>query len=91
DLVCFLPRWNEKQIGQLLDSRINKQLEKPLSFEGLIVPKQWDQDEMSEEDRAKQGFYRILWHYSDGNPTVALRFFRLSINRNKETEQAVVR
>ncbi|EGU30620.1 AAA family ATPase [Vibrio scophthalmi] len=91
DLVCFLPRWNEKQIGQLLDSRINKDLEKPLSFEGLVVPKQWDQDEMSEEERAKQGFYRILWHYSDGNPTVALRFFRLSINRNKETDQAVVR
>ncbi|RJX66458.1 ATP-binding protein [Vibrio sinensis] len=91
DLVCFLPRWNEKQIGELLDSRINKDLEKPLSFEGLVVPKQWDQDEMSEEERAKQGFYRILWHYSDGNPTVALRFFRLSINRNKETDQAVVR
>ncbi len=91
DLVCFLPRWSEKQIAQLLDSRINQELDKPLSFEGLVVPKQWDQDEMSEEERAKQGFYRILWHYSDGNPTVALRFFRLSIHRNKETEQAVVR
>ncbi|ROV60790.1 ATP-binding protein [Vibrio ponticus] len=91
DLVCFLPRWNEKQIAELLDSRINQELEKPLSFEGLVVPKQWDQDDLSEEERAKLGFYRILWHYSDGNPTVALRFFRLSINRNKETDQAVVR
>ncbi|WP_114764422.1 ATP-binding protein [Vibrio rhodolitus] len=91
DLVCFLPRWNEKQIAELLNSRINKELEKPLSFEGLVVPKQWDQDDLSEEERAKLGFYRILWHYSDGNPTVALRFFRLSINRNKETDQAVVR
>ncbi|OLQ88381.1 AAA family ATPase [Vibrio panuliri] len=91
DLVCFLPRWSEKQIAQLLDSRINQEVDKPLSFEGLVVPKQWDQDEMSEEERAKQGFYRILWHYSDGNPTVALRFFRLSIHRNKETGQAVVR
>ena len=91
DLVCFLPRWSEKQVGDLLNSRINQKLDKPLSFEGLVVPKQWDQYDMSEEDRAKQGFYRILWHYSDGNPTVALRFFRLSINRNKETDQAVVR
>lgn len=91
DLVCFLPRWTEKQVGELLTSRINTQLEKPLSFDGLVVPKQWDQDEMSEEERARQGFYRILWHYSDGNPTVALRFFRLSLNRNKETDQAVVR
>ncbi|EAQ54343.1 MULTISPECIES: ATP-binding protein [Vibrio] len=91
DLVCFLPRWTEKQVGELLNSRINTELEKPLSFDGLVVPKQWDQDDMSEEERARQGFYRILWHYSDGNPTVALRFFRLSLNRNKETDQAVVR
>jgi hypothetical protein len=75
----------------LLTSRINTELDKPLSFDGLVVPKQWDQDDMSEEERARQGFYRILWHYSDGNPTVALRFFRLSLNRNKETDQAVVR
>ncbi|WP_454441452.1 ATP-binding protein [Vibrio bathopelagicus] len=91
DFVCFLPRWTEKQIGELLTSRINTELEKPLSFDGLVVPKQWDQDEMTEEERARQGFYRILWHYSDGNPTVALRFFRLSLNRNKDTDQAVVR
>ncbi|KZX67661.1 AAA family ATPase [Vibrio sp. HI00D65] len=91
DLVCFLPRWTEKQVGELLTSRINTELEKPLSFDGLVVPKQWDQEDMSEEERARQGFYRILWHYSDGNPTVALRFFRLSLNRNKETDQAVVR
>ncbi|PMI83296.1 AAA family ATPase, partial [Vibrio splendidus] len=63
DLVCFLPRWTEKQVGDLLNSRINTELEKPLSFDGLVVPKQWDQDDMSEEERARQGFYRILWHY----------------------------
>ncbi|NGZ16207.1 ATP-binding protein [Vibrio aestuarianus] len=91
DWVSFLPRWNEKQIQQLLDSRINRDIETPISFEGLVVPKQWDQEEITEEERAKQGFYRILWHYSDGNPTVALRFFRLSLNRNKETDQVVVR
>lgn len=85
DLVTMLPRWNEKQLHALLDSRINKELESPVCFEGLVVPKQWDQDDSSDEERAKQGFYRILWHYSDGNPTVALRFFRRSLNRNKET------
>ncbi|HAU8294440.1 TPA: ATP-binding protein [Vibrio vulnificus] len=91
DWVSFLPRWNEKQISALLDSRVNQDIENPLSFDGLVVPKQWDQEETSEEERAKQGFYRILWHYSDGNPTVALRFFRLSLRRNKESESVVVR
>lgn len=91
DLVCFLPRWTEKQIHQLLDTRINQPEQKTLSFEGLVVPKQWDQEEVTEEERAKQGFYRILWHYSDGNPTVALRFFRLSLNRDKRTQQVFIR
>ncbi|MBW3697838.1 ATP-binding protein [Vibrio sp. T187] len=91
DLVTFLPKWTETQIEALLNTRINQNEDFPLSFEGLTVPKQWDQQEVSEEERAKQGFYRILWHYSDGNPTVALRFFRLSLNRHKETEQVYVR
>ncbi|MCF7363928.1 MULTISPECIES: AAA family ATPase [Vibrio] len=85
DWVTVLPRWNEKQMVNLLDSRINREIESPVSFEGLVVPRQWDQDDSSDDERAKQGFYRILWHYSDGNPTVALRFFRRSLNRNKET------
>lgn len=91
DWVAFLPRWSEEQIGGLLDSRINQDENFTVSFEGLTVPKQWDNDSESEEDRAKQGFYRILWHYSDGNPTVALRFFRFSLKRNKETDNVVVR
>ncbi len=91
DLVTMLPRWSEKQMHSLLDSRINKDIESPVCFEGLVVPKQWDQDDTSDEERAKQGFYRILWHYADGNPTVALRFFRRSLNRNKETGAVNVR
>ncbi|AYV19766.1 ATP-binding protein [Vibrio mediterranei] len=91
DWVAFLPKWSEEQIGALLDSRINQGPEHKVGFEGLVVPKQWDNDSESEEDRAKQGFYRILWHYSDGNPTVALRFFRFSLRRNKDTDAVVVR
>ncbi|MCK6264977.1 ATP-binding protein [Vibrio sp. ZSDE26] len=91
DWVAFMPRWSELQIQELLDSRINTQIENPLSFEGLVVPKQWDQEDITEAERARKGFYRILWHYSDGNPTVALRFFRLSLNRDKETKQVKVR
>ncbi len=85
DWVAMLPRWTEKQMHALLDSRINDNVDSPVSFDGLVVPRQWDQDDSSDDERAKQGFYRILWHYSDGNPTVALRFFRRSLNRNKET------
>ncbi|WP_086980935.1 ATP-binding protein [Vibrio aphrogenes] len=91
DLVTFLPRWSETQITQLLDSRLNQNVENPVSFDDLNLPKQWDQDDISEEERAKQGFYRILWHYADGNPTVALRFFRLSLRKDQQTDKVVVR
>ncbi|MCG9698201.1 ATP-binding protein [Shewanella sp. Isolate11] len=91
DHVVFLPRWSEAQIAELLASRINTDIEKPVTFEGLVVPKQWDQDEITEEERARIGFFRILWHYADGNPTVALRFFRLSLRRDKTTNDVVVR
>ncbi|MFV0575451.1 MAG: ATP-binding protein [Vibrio sp.] len=91
DLVTFLPRWSESQISELLDSRLNQKIEHPVSFDDLNLPKQWDQDDVTEEERARYGFYRILWHYADGNPTVALRFFRLSLRKDQKTEKVVVR
>lgn len=91
DLVTFMPRWSESQISSLLDSRLNQDIEHPVSFDDLSLPKQWDQDDVSEEERARHGFYRILWHYADGNPTVALRFFRLSLRKDTKTEKVVVR
>ncbi|MDN2481079.1 ATP-binding protein [Vibrio agarivorans] len=91
DWVTFLPRWSEKQIHTLLETRVNQSNDNAISFEGIVVPKQWEQDDTSEEQRAKQGFYRILWHYSDGNPTVALRFMRYSLHRDKTNNEVVVR
>lgn len=91
DWVSFLPRWSEKQIHSLLETRVNQSEAASVSFEGIVVPKQWEQDDTSEEQRAKQGFYRILWHYSDGNPTVALRCMRYSLHRDKSNNEVVVR
>ncbi|WP_299803557.1 AAA family ATPase [uncultured Shewanella sp.] len=91
DKVIAMPRWNEKQIATLLSSRITIEGEYGLSFEGLKLPKQWDEQDLSEQQRAEQGFYRILWDYSDGNPTVALRFFRMSLNKDKTSGKVFVR
>jgi hypothetical protein len=91
DLVSFMPRWNEQQINQLLNTRVATDGEYGISFEGLLLPRQWDKDELSEEERSCNGFYRILWDYSDGNPTVALRFFRRSLFKNKKSGKTQVR
>ncbi|GIU44989.1 ATPase AAA [Shewanella sairae] len=91
DKVIAMPRWNEKQIAALLSSRIETKGELAVSFAGLKLPKQWDEQELSELQRAEQGFYRILWDYSDGNPSVALRFFRLSLHKDKTNNKVFVR
>lgn len=84
DLVTFMPRWKESQINELMQSRVSEQGEFAISFEGLALPRQWDKGDLSEEERARDGYYRILWDYSDGNPTVALRFFRRSLFEDKQ-------
>ncbi|WP_095497235.1 ATP-binding protein [Paraferrimonas haliotis] len=91
DKVLALPRWSEQQIADLLQTRIAKEGEHAISFAGLKLPKQWDEQDLTEEERAEMGFYRILWDYSDGNPTVALRFFRMSLHRDKTDDQVYVR
>lgn len=84
DLVTFMPRWKEQEVNQLLQSRVSEKGEFGITFEGLALPRQWDKDDLSEEERARNGFYRILWDYSDGNPTVSLRFFRRSLFEDKQ-------
>ncbi len=91
DKVIAMPRWNETQIAALLSSRMTNDGDNVLSFAGLKLPKQWDEQELSEIERAEQGFYRILWDYSDGNPSVALRFFRQSLHQDKTTGEVFVR
>jgi hypothetical protein len=91
DKVVAMPRWSETQIAALLSSRIDMDGEHALSFAGLKLPKQWDEHELTEKQRAEQGFYRILWDYSDGNPSVALRFFRQSLHQDKISGEVFVR
>ena len=90
DSVEFMPRWNEKAITELLDTRINNG-EYKISFKGLALPRIWGNEEMSPEERAKKGFFRMLWDFSDGNPTVALRFFRRSLFRSTKANEAQVK
>lgn len=51
-----MPRWSESQIASLLDTRLNQNIENPVSFDDLNLPKQWDQDDVSEEERSRHGF-----------------------------------
>jgi hypothetical protein len=78
DQTLRLGPWTEEQIGRLIQTRTKKAGLDP-SFEGLVVPRQYDDSDGEQEGRSEIGFYRILWDYADGNPRVAALFWSRSL------------
>ena len=76
--VVELPRWTEKQLGNLIRKRCDVAEIDP-SFEGLVVPSQVEQLGTPEANRTENSYYRLLWDHSRGNPAVALHAFRESL------------
>ncbi len=90
DEVVELSRWDERSIGALLDRRV-RELGLDPSFDGVVIPRgATDDDTLSEEERVRRGFHRILWDYCDGNPAVALYWWRASLFRDRD-DAVVVR
>lgn len=85
DRVVKLEPWSEPQIGELLDNRMaqagfsadyeqlfsDPALPKPVLVQGHIDP--------TELERSADRYHRLVWDYADGNPRIALHFFRLSL------------
>ncbi|MDH3654967.1 MAG: AAA family ATPase [Myxococcales bacterium] len=90
DQVIELQPWEENQIASLIEQRSAAAGVVP-SFERLVVPRQVRTSPVSDEERTKRDFYRILWDYSDGNPQVALHFWRESLYRRSDDETVHVR
>ncbi|MGB5368311.1 MAG: AAA family ATPase [Polyangiales bacterium] len=90
DQVIKLQPWEENQIASLIEQRTAAAGVVP-SFERLVVPRQVRTSPVSDAERTKQDFYRILWDYSDGNPEVALYFWRESLYRRPDDETVHVR
>ena len=90
DQVIELDPWAEAQIATLVEQRTTAAGIVP-SFERLVVPRQVQTSPVSDEERTKRDFYRILWDYSNGNPEVALHFWRESLYRRPPDETVHVR
>ena len=90
DQVVTLEPWEENQIAALIEQRSTAAGVIP-SFERLVVPRQVRTSPVSDAERTKRDFYRILWDYSDGNPEVALHFWRESLYRRPDDETIYVR
>ena len=82
DEVIRLEPWSEEQIAALVRQRCGHAGIEP-SFHGLIANPSEDELQRSEQlARTAAGFYRLLWDYSEGNPAVALEFWRHSLHRD---------
>lgn len=80
DIVQLHP-WTEEGIVRLLGRR-SEQVELEPDFSRLVGELPPDADEIDVEEaleRARSGFYRLLWDYSLGNPAVSLHFWRESL------------
>jgi len=90
DQVVDLKPWEETQLAALIEQRTHEAGIEP-SFERLVVPRQVQTAPMSDEERTKRDFYRILLDYSDGNPEVALHWWKASLYRRPPEDTVHVR
>lgn len=92
DDIIKLKPWSEEGIVRLLERRSGAAGIMP-DFSRLVgdLPDDADEiDEIEALDRARSGYYRLLWDYSLGNPAVSLHFWRASL-RVSSTGDHVVR
>lgn len=81
DDVVELGSWSEEEIALLLNLR-SKSADVAPHFEKLLTNLPDDADDIDRHDalvRAETNYYRLLWDYANGNPAVALHFWRESL------------
>ncbi|HHH30897.1 MAG TPA: hypothetical protein ENK57_21485, partial [Polyangiaceae bacterium] len=91
DDIIQLKPWSEEGIVRLLEQRSGAAGIQP-DFSRLVgdLPDYADEiDEIEALDRARSGYYRLLWDYSLGNPAVSLHFWRASLRVSAAGEHVV--
>lgn len=90
DVIRIAP-WNEEGIVTLLTSR-NEAAGISPSFSELVGELPEDADHIDFEEalaQTEENYLRLLWHYSAGNPGLALHAWRMSLGINAEGEVQV--
>lgn len=83
DLAVFrarqiLPRWSEEQIRRLIRARAAASGLR-FTYEDLVVDRMEGVSQDARLLETEEGYTRLLWDYSDGNPRVALHFWLRSL------------
>lgn len=83
DQHLALPPWSDQRIGELIDARMESagftaDYDSLLNNDALAPnPTPLTNDEDAE--RIADRYHRLVWDYADGNPRLALHFFRMSL------------
>ncbi|WP_420792891.1 AAA family ATPase [Lentisphaera profundi] len=88
--VTKLPKWEIHQLKTMISSRIKEQGHS-ISFQGLVIPRHLDGPQIDGRRKKDLSYYRILNDYSEGNPSVALYCFNLSLYKQKNSDKIEVR
>jgi hypothetical protein len=91
DDIIELKAWSEDGIVRLLEERSRSADVHP-DFGKLITDLPPDADPAEHEDaleRARAGYFRLLWDYSQGNPAVALHYWRQSLSDAEDGKHLV--
>ena len=83
DQHLALAPWSDQRIGELIDARMESagytaDYDSLLNHDALAPnPTPLVNDE--EAERVADRYHRLVWDYADGNPRLALHFFRMSL------------
>jgi hypothetical protein len=73
-----LAGWSEEQIRELIRTRVDASGLR-LNYSDLVVDRMEGVSAQARLIESEEGYTRLLWDYSDGNPRVALHFFLRSL------------
>ena len=76
--VVELKGWSEERIGELIESRMER-AGASYSFEDLLDNEPEGSARRRALERARDEYFRLLWHYTDGNLRLALFFWLKSL------------
>ena len=89
DSVIRMPRWSLQEVRDLIERRTKEAGIEP-DFANVIDSGAFAIDEdLSPEERKKFQYFRRLHDYTDGNPAIALEYWRRSLFVIAETGQVV--
>ena len=76
--VVLMPEWSETELRGLILRRMRRAGYR-VNFSDLLVTRIQGVQMQSQVIRTSQGYFRLLWDYADGNPTIASYFWLRSL------------